>query len=110
MAKRAASPKRKKAKPTITKRVAPPKAKGAYCASFEVNGERYESHGDTAHEAVATLGSSLPSMMFKTKAFMTLTRGKLTASFMIFPIQFRRIQGGRTAQEIWAKKLEAKLR
>lgn len=116
MAKRAASSvKKAKARkrapaPTITKKVQPTKKSGAYVASFHVNDQVYTSHGDTALEAVKTLGNSLPTMMFKTKAFLNLSYDGKEASFMIFPIQFRRIQGGKTAQEIWAKKLEARMR
>lgn len=121
MAKRAASPKKKAsakkratkkrvANPTTTKKTAPAKTEGAYVASFHVNEQSYESRGETALEAVKTLGASLPAMMFKTKAFLKLAHSGKEASFMIFPIQFRRIQGGKTAQEIWAKKLEARMR
>lgn len=110
MAKRATPTKKKAAKRTPRMRVAKAEVQGTYRASFEVNEKVFESRGDTAIEAVSTLAATLPtSIMFKTKAFLKLgVRGK-ESSHMIFPIQFRRLQGGRVAQQIWAKRLEAKI-
>lgn len=119
MAKRAAAPKKKAAAKkraqrapaqTVTKKTGKPVASGKWRATFSVNEQEFASHGESAHAAVSSLAKSLPSMMFKTKAFIALSDGKREASLLVFPIQFRRLQNGRTAQEIWAKKLEAKMR
>lgn len=81
---------------------------GKYQLTVHFNDTDYISAGASVVEAIKNI--SFPVTMFKTKIMMYLSYGKQSSEQMIFPIQMRRMKMNKTAQQIWAKRLEMKLR
>lgn len=80
----------------------------SYKAILKFNGEEYVTFGSTPLEAFTRLKVS--QQMVKTKVLLILERDNLRAEQIFFSLQLRRFLMTRIAKEIWAKRMEVKLR
>lgn len=81
----------------------------SYSVTLDVNEKKFKASGKSALEAIESLTKSVPTMMFKTKATLVLKKGKKESQQIFFALQFRRLQGGKVAREIWAKRLDLRM-
>ena len=106
--------KKKATKPAPRARVQPatkPLITGDYIVNLEVNETRYEASGVSAVEAFQNLAAQFPGFLqLKTRATITLTKGDLQASQIVFVLQLRRLLKSFTVMQVWAKRMEAALK
>lgn len=84
-------------------------AKGDYLLSVYFNEQAIETSGNTSFDAFDKV--VMPKgVMIKTKVIVTLLHADKKAEQVFVPIQVKRMFGSRISKEIWAKRVESKLK
>lgn len=104
--KKVVKAKSKKQKSKATKAVK--KVEGEYLISIYLNDQVFEGSGATCLDALSAV--VIPPQMVKTKVVLQMFHADKKAEQVIVGMQLRRILNGRTAKEVWAKRIEQKLK
>lgn len=84
------------------------KPKGDYLVSIYLNEQVFEGVGNTCLDALNAI--TIPNQLIKTKVILNMFHGEKKMEQVIIGMQLKRIIGSRVAKEIWAKRLEMKLK
>lgn len=83
------------------------KKEGEFLVTIYLNNEAFEGSGSTPLAAIEAI--IIPRQTVKTKVLLTMICGQKKMEQIIMGMQLWRILSGRTAREIWAKRIEQKL-
>ncbi len=99
---------RVKSKSVVRREKIQKKVDGEYLLTIYLNDQVFEAYGTTSLDAFRKM--SIPQQLVKTKVVIQLLYKEKKAEQVIMGVQLKRILASHVAQEIWAKRVEMRLK